>query len=93
MRFSRLHIMNFRNFHELDVKLGPDVVVVGENRVGKSNLIYALHLLIDPALLPRRASLLRTFLFCEESLRPPTDRNNFQVNDSAGSSFCPPREL
>ena len=50
MRFSRLKITNFRNFRDLDVELGPDLVLVGENGVGKSNLIYALRLLIDPTL-------------------------------------------
>lgn len=50
MRLSRLTIVNFRNFKKLDVALGPDLVVVGENGVGKSNLIYALRLLIDPTL-------------------------------------------
>jgi putative ATP-dependent endonuclease of OLD family len=48
VRLSRLKIRNFRNFHKLDVELGSDLVVVGENGVGKSNLIYALRLLIDP---------------------------------------------
>jgi putative ATP-dependent endonuclease of OLD family len=50
VRFSRLKITNFRNFRDLDVELGPDLVLVGENGVGKSNLIYALRLLIDPTL-------------------------------------------
>jgi putative ATP-dependent endonuclease of the OLD family len=50
VRFSRLRIRNFRNFHKLDVELGSDLVVVGENGVGKSNLIYALRLLIDPTI-------------------------------------------
>ena len=50
MRLSRLTISNFRNFKKLDVALGPDLVIVGENSVGKSNLIHALRLLIDPTL-------------------------------------------
>ena len=45
MHLSRIRISNFRNFSELDVSLGGNVVVVGENRVGKSNLLYALRLL------------------------------------------------
>ena len=32
------------------MELTGNVVVVGENRVGKSNLLYALRLLFDPAL-------------------------------------------
>ncbi|MBW2207741.1 MAG: AAA family ATPase [Deltaproteobacteria bacterium] len=50
MHLSRVKIVNFRNFSELDVKLAGNVVVVGENRVGKSNLLYALRLIFDPTL-------------------------------------------
>jgi len=50
MHLSRIQIENFRNFSELDVKLAGNVVVVGENRVGKSNLIHALRLIFDPTL-------------------------------------------
>jgi putative ATP-dependent endonuclease of OLD family len=47
---SRIRIVNFRNFSDLDVQLSGNVVVVGENRVGKSNLLYALRLVFDPTL-------------------------------------------
>lgn len=50
MHLSRIRIVNFRNFSELDVGLTGNVVVVGENRVGKSNLLHALRLIFDPAL-------------------------------------------
>lgn len=50
MHLSRIHIRNFRNFSNLDVTLSRNVVVVGENRVGKSNFLYALRLIFDPAL-------------------------------------------
>ena len=50
MYLSRLRVRNFRNFHHLDVKLGPTSVVVGENSVGKSNLLFALRLILDPKL-------------------------------------------
>jgi putative ATP-dependent endonuclease of OLD family len=50
MHLSRIKILNFRNFSELDVRLSGNVVVVGENRVGKSNLLYALRLIFDPTL-------------------------------------------
>lgn len=50
MYLSRIQISNFRNFKLLDVKLDGNAVVVGENGVGKSNLIYALRLLLDPGL-------------------------------------------
>jgi len=50
MHLSRINIINFRNFSELDVQLSGNVVVVGENRVGKSNLLYALRLIFDSTL-------------------------------------------
>jgi putative ATP-dependent endonuclease of OLD family len=50
MHLSRIRVVNFRNFKELDVPVSRNVVVVGENRVGKSNLLYALRLLFDPSL-------------------------------------------
>jgi len=50
MHLSRIKISNFRNFSELDVSLSGNIVVVGENRVGKSNLLYALRLIFDPTM-------------------------------------------
>ena len=50
MHLSRIKIVNFRNFADLDVRLAGNIVVVGENRVGKSNLLYALRLIFDPGL-------------------------------------------
>jgi putative ATP-dependent endonuclease of the OLD family len=50
MHLCRVQIKNFRNFSSLDVPLGADVVLVGENRVGKSNFIFALRLVLDAAL-------------------------------------------
>ena len=50
MELAGISISNFRNFAALDVSLAGNVVVVGENRVGKSNLLYALRLLLDPTL-------------------------------------------
>lgn len=50
MYLCRVQINNFRNFAELDVSLNANVVVVGENRVGKSNFIFAMQLVLDPGL-------------------------------------------
>ena len=50
MKLTRICVRNFRNFSEIDVALDGDVVIVGENRVGKSNLLYALRLIFDPSL-------------------------------------------
>jgi len=50
MYLSRIRIEKFRNFRDLDVVLGGNVVIVGENRVGKSNLLFGLRLIFDPSL-------------------------------------------
>ena len=51
MHISRIVISGFRNFHGLDL---PDLpasnVIVGENGTGKSNLLHALRLVLDPSL-------------------------------------------
>ena len=47
---SRVKIHNFRNFKDVDVKLGHKQVIVGENNVGKTNFIRALQLILDPSL-------------------------------------------
>jgi putative ATP-dependent endonuclease of the OLD family len=50
MRLTRVIIKNFRNFKFLDVKLGEHAVILGENKVGKTNLLFALRLILDPSL-------------------------------------------
>ena len=47
---SRVKVKNFRNFRSLDLRLCPSAVVVGENKAGKSNLLHALRLVLDPSL-------------------------------------------
>jgi len=52
-------IKNFRNFRNLVIDPFPsNAVIVGENGVGKSNLLYALRLVLDPEL-PDSARRLR----------------------------------
>jgi putative ATP-dependent endonuclease of OLD family len=50
MRLTRLTITNFRNLDGVDIPLGDGAVVVGENRVGKSNLVHAIRLVLDSSL-------------------------------------------
>jgi putative ATP-dependent endonuclease of OLD family len=47
MRIARLLTKNFRNLAQVDLEFGRNVVIVGENRSGKSNLIHALRLVLD----------------------------------------------
>ena len=48
VRISRIKITNFANFSDLDVETGDSIVIVGENKVGKSNFVRALQMILDP---------------------------------------------
>ncbi len=50
MHISRVSITNFANFSSLDVDTGESIVIVGENKAGKSNFLRALQLVLDPGL-------------------------------------------
>lgn len=50
MRIRSITVRNFRNLHDVTVPLRPGAVIVGENGAGKSNLLYALRLALDPTL-------------------------------------------
>lgn len=69
MRASRVQITNFRNFRHLDVLLSEHAVIVGENKIGKSNFLHALRLVLDPAL-PDSARQLRDEDFWDGLTRP-----------------------
>jgi putative ATP-dependent endonuclease of the OLD family len=69
MRLSRIKIHNFRNFKDLDVPLGQHAVILGENKVGKTNLLFALRLILDPTL-PDSARRLRLEDFWDGLIRP-----------------------
>ena len=69
MRIARLTIHNFRNFKHIDIALDRHAVIVGENRVGKTNFIFAMRLILDPTL-PDSARHLRLEDFCDGLERP-----------------------
>lgn len=80
MRISRIQIGYFRNFANLDVRLSENAVIVGENKIGKSNLLYALRLVLDPSL-PDSARKLREEDFWDGLARPfgATDKITISV--------------
>lgn len=57
MQISKIRISNFANFGDFEVATGQNLVVVGENKVGKSNLLFALQLVLDPGLSERDRQL------------------------------------
>lgn len=92
MRFSRLKISNFRNFHNVDVQIGHDLVVVGENGVGKSNLLYALRLLLDPTL-PESARQLQEEDFWDGLARPLTANDKIVISAELVDFDTDPNQL
>lgn len=72
MRIAHIQIENFRNFHKLDIAVGKSAVILGENQIGKTNLIYALRLVLDPSL-PDSARQLRAEDFWDGIVRPLTN--------------------
>lgn len=79
MRISRIQIENFRNFASLDVGLSENAVIVGENKIGKSNLLYALRLILDPSL-PDSARKLREEDFWDGLERPLGDTDRIVIS-------------
>jgi putative ATP-dependent endonuclease of the OLD family len=70
LHIARVEIDNFRNFGHLVIDpFPPTAVVVGENNVGKTNLLFALRLLLDPEL-PDNARRLRAEDFLDGSGGP-----------------------
>jgi putative ATP-dependent endonuclease of the OLD family len=57
VRISKIKINNFANYDDFEVDTSNSLVVVGENKVGKSNLIFALQLILDPGLAERDRQL------------------------------------
>ncbi|MFE0026781.1 ATP-dependent endonuclease [Amycolatopsis sp. NPDC059021] len=58
LHISRIEVCNFRNFRHLVIDDFPtQAVIVGENGVGKSNLLEAIRLVLDPSLPDSRRML------------------------------------
>ncbi|MGJ8642218.1 MAG: ATP-dependent nuclease [Luteolibacter sp.] len=79
MRLSRIKIKNFRNFKSLNVRLGEHAVILGENKVGKTNLLFALRLLLDPSL-PDSARHLRLDDFWDGLVRPLKEEDIIEIS-------------
>lgn len=47
MKLSKLYIKGFRNFKEATINFNNQSLIIGANDVGKTNLLYALRILLD----------------------------------------------
>src|SRR5581483_10906224 len=79
MHINRIEIINFRNFQHLELHLSENAVIVGENKIGKSSLIYALRLVLDPRL-PDSERQLRLDDFWDGLPRPLTKDDCIQIS-------------
>ncbi|WPJ95132.1 AAA family ATPase [Coraliomargarita algicola] len=77
MRLSSIKIRNFRNFSDFEVQLGRSAVILGENQIGKTNLIHALRLVMDPSL-PDSARQLRHEDFWDGA-KPLDEESHIQI--------------
>lgn len=50
MRIDRLYIRGFRNYKEATVNFNKSTLIIGANDVGKTNLVYALQILMERSL-------------------------------------------
>lgn len=53
MRIEKVKITNFRNFESATINFNESTLVIGVNDIGKTNLIFALRLLLDKSLSER----------------------------------------
>jgi putative ATP-dependent endonuclease of OLD family len=96
MKIRRLTIKNFRNFQNLTVELDNHAVIVGPNGVGKSNLLHAIRLVLDPSL-PDSLRQLREEDFWDGVTRPlwldasieiSVELTDFEQNDDQLASLA-----
>ena len=87
MRISRIQIRNFRNFRLLNLDLAGNAVIVGENTIGKTNLLYALRLMLDPSL-PDSARQLQNDDFWDGLARPLTRDRSRRVGLPSTAPFA-----
>jgi len=73
MYISRLVIRNFRNFKDLDIALDPQVTcIIGENNVGKTNLLHAIRLAVDANLSSSYRALTEQDFYAGTDISQPT---------------------
>ncbi len=92
MRLSRLQIANFRNFQSIDIPLSQHAIFVGENKVGKSNLIYAIRLVLDPSL-PDSFRQLRIEDFWDGLPRPLSKDDRIEISVEIADFKEDPKQL
>ncbi len=88
MYINRIVVRNFRSFKHLDVSIGPSATcIIGENNVGKSNLLHAIRLCIDANLSSTYRSLIPTDIHSGIDLSQPEQvLIALEITDFAGKT-------
>ena len=73
MYIQKVELKNFRNFKEATIRFTRKSLIIGPNEVGKTNLLYALRLLLDKNLSPAAIEPLDTDFNVESS------ENSFEI--------------
>ncbi|AFL99000.1 putative ATP-dependent endonuclease of the OLD family [Desulfitobacterium dehalogenans ATCC 51507] len=72
-QICKIHIKNYRNFSSVGFDLSDRQVIIGENNVGKSNLLRAMQLILDPSLSDEDRRLEESDFF--DGLEAPMENN------------------
>lgn len=78
MQLKTLYIKCFRNFKEVTVNFNEHSLMIGANDVGKTNLIYALRLLLDRSFSDYDYELVESDFFAYEETREIVIRAYFE---------------
>lgn len=78
MQLKTLYIKGFRNFKEVTVNFNEHSLMIGANDVGKTNLIYALRLLLDRSFSDYDYELAESDFFAYEETREIVIRAYFE---------------
>lgn len=78
MQLKTLYIKGFRNFKEVKVNFNEHSLLIGANDVGKTNLIYALRILLDRSFSDYDFELAESDFFAYEETREIVIRAYFE---------------
>ncbi|WP_036877054.1 ATP-dependent nuclease [Xylanibacter oryzae] len=78
MQLTKVYIKGFRNFKEATVNFNKHCLVIGANDVGKTNLIYALRILLDRGFSDYDFELNESDFFAYEETKNITIRAYFE---------------
>lgn len=57
MKIDKIHIIGFRNYSDSIINFSEQTLIIGPNDIGKSNLLYAIRLLLDRGLSEKNLDL------------------------------------